>query len=147
MKILGRSSHVARGRARSQNGSSLIEALVAVMIFSFGVLGLAGLQGVMLRNQTDAKYRTDAAFMANEVMGLAWTDRANLTLYGTTPTAVCGHPKCADWVAKVGRGLPGGKATVLYTASSGDFVVTVAWTMPDGAHQYVTNAIIPVWAP
>ena len=144
MKNLGRSNHVARGHARSQNGSSLIEALVAVMIFSFGVLGLAGLQGVMLRSQSDAKYRTDAAFMASEVMGLAWTDRTNLSLYATTPTTVCTHSKCADWVAKVGRGLPDGKATVIYTAATRDLLITVAWTMPDGAHQYVTNAIIPL---
>jgi type IV pilus assembly protein PilV len=102
----------------------------------------------MLRNQTDSKFRTDAVFLANEVVGLAYGDLANLAQYVTAPGALCTRAKCADWVAKVGRGLPSGQATVVYTALTGRFVVTLTWTMPDGPHRYVTEtAVTPFGLP
>lgn len=131
----------------AQRGSALIEVLVALLLFSFGVLGLVGLQGVMVRNQTDAKFRADAAFLANEIIGLAQTDAPNWTQYQTTPSSICSYTKCADWVAKVGRGLPSGTATVVFAASvdgmSATYGVTLNWTMPDGTvHKFVSTSIV-----
>ena len=40
---------------RRQRGVTLIEVLVALLILSFGLLGLAGLQGISLRNNFNAK--------------------------------------------------------------------------------------------
>lgn len=137
-------SHVQRASRRPvgrQDGSVLIEVLVALLIFSFGVLGLVGLQGAMVRSQTDAKFRTDAAFLANEFVGLVQTDQANYASYVTSAGTTCGYTKCADWVRKVKNGLPDGKATAVYTAatSGGDYSVTLSWTMPDGTrHQFVS---------
>lgn len=141
-------SQIQRGRYRhvgSQNGSILIEVLVALLIFSFGVLGLVGLQGAMVRNQTDAKFRTDAAFLVNEFVGLVQSDQANYSGYATTPGTACGYQKCLDWVRKVKNGLPNGKSTVVYTAgaSGGSYSITLSWSMPDGSsHQYVTTTSV-----
>lgn len=44
----------------SQAGFSLIEILVAVLIVSVGVLGVAGLQLISLQNNTSAMFRTQA---------------------------------------------------------------------------------------
>jgi type IV pilus assembly protein PilV len=135
----------ASSSAPAQRGSVLIEVLVAILIFSFGVLGLVGLQGAMVRNETDAKFRTDAAFLVNEFVGLVGSDQANYASYATTPASVCAYAKCADWVRKVGAGLPSGKATVAYTpgTSGGAYTITVAWTMPDGTrHQYVATTSV-----
>lgn len=131
--------------AGPQNGSILIEALVAILIFSFGVLGLVGLQGAMVRNQTDAKFRTDAAFLVSEFVGLVQSDQANLSNYVTSAGTSCGYQKCLDWVRKVKNGLPDGKATVVYVAgaSGGAYSITLTWTMPDGSsHQYVSATSI-----
>ena len=35
-----------------QNGIALLEALIAILIFSFGVLGIVGLQGAMVKGTT-----------------------------------------------------------------------------------------------
>jgi type IV pilus assembly protein PilV len=43
----------------------LLEALIAILIFSFGILGLVGLQANAINLSTDAKYRADAALLAN----------------------------------------------------------------------------------
>lgn len=137
-------NHIRWGGRRGvgrQDGSVLIEVLVAILIFSFGVLGLVGLQGAMVRSQTDAKFRVDAAFLAEQFVGLASTDQVNWASYVTSPTSACTSGACADWVRKVKSGLPNGKATVVYTAGTGGGVysITLTWTMPDGTqHQFVS---------
>ena len=50
-----------------QSGFFLIEALVAILIFSLGVLGMVALGGTAMGAQTDARYRTDAAALADEL--------------------------------------------------------------------------------
>lgn len=141
MKSASHLQHEARRHVGGQGGSVLIEVMVAILIFSFGVLGLVGLQGAMVRNQTDAKFRTDAAFLATEFVGLAATDQVNWSAYVTTPASVCTNARCADWVRKVKNELPDGKATVAYAAgtSGGAYTITLSWTMPDGTrHQFVS---------
>jgi type IV pilus assembly protein PilV len=143
MKSLNRLQTLETSGLKSQKGAALIEALVALLIFAFGILGLFGLQGLMIRNQTDAKFRTDASFLANEVVGLAATDKVNIASYSTTTAGPCTYQRCADWLGKVNRGLPGGEATVAYTVITGDLSVTLAWKMPDGTrHQFVMDTII-----
>jgi type IV pilus assembly protein PilV len=143
MKAMRHLPNIENRGLGSQKGSALIEALVAMLIFAFGVLGFVGLQGAMLRSQSDAKLRTDAAFLADQVIGLASSDRPNLASYVTSPGTVCAYAKCTDWVNKVGNSLPAGQATVTYTAATGAFSITLAWTMPDGtSHQFVVATSI-----
>ncbi|MBU1361731.1 MAG: type IV pilus modification protein PilV [Gammaproteobacteria bacterium] len=56
----------------SQEGMFLIEALVAIMLFVIGVLGLVGLSARALASQSDAQYRTEAANLANRIAQEAW---------------------------------------------------------------------------
>ena len=65
--------------ARGQSGAFLLEALVGVLIFAFGILGLVGLQAVALRNTNDLQYRGEAIQIANADIGRMWTmNRADL---------------------------------------------------------------------
>lgn len=134
-----------RRQIRLQGGAALIEVLVAFLIFSFGILGLVGLQGAMVRNQTDAKVRTDAAFLANEFVGLVQSDQGNVANYVTSTSTACSLAKCADWVRKVKSALPGGNAATVYTAGTngGDYSITISWTSPDGSHrQYLASTSV-----
>lgn len=54
--------------ARQQSGVILLEALLAILIFSLGILALVGLQAAAVKQSADAKYRTEAALLANEVI-------------------------------------------------------------------------------
>jgi type IV pilus assembly protein PilV len=59
----------------------LIEALIALLIFSVGILGIVGLQASAVNTSADAKYRSEAALLANELIGRMWvSDRTQLTL-------------------------------------------------------------------
>jgi len=61
----------APGRER---GVMLIEALVAILIFSIGILAVVGMQAVAIKDVTAAKYRSEAAFLAQELLAQMWTD-------------------------------------------------------------------------
>src|SRR5690606_3260878 len=54
--------------ARPQHGFSLIEVLVALLVLSVGLLGLAMLQIEGLKHNTDAYYRTQATVLAYDII-------------------------------------------------------------------------------
>jgi len=88
-----------------QRGVMLIEALVAIMIFSIGILAVVGMQGVAIKDVTAAKYRSEAAYLAQQLISQMWTDNGNIGqyAYAGSPTV---PPKIAEWVAKVQTTLP-----------------------------------------
>lgn len=59
--------------ASSQSGAMLIEALIALLIFSVGVLGIIGLHSTAAKVSGDARYRSEAALLATELVGKMWT--------------------------------------------------------------------------
>lgn len=67
-------------------GFTLIEVLVAVLVMSIGLLGLAGLQATSLRFNTDSSAQTQATYLASD---MADRMRANVS-------------KAADYPAKAG---------------------------------------------
>lgn len=86
----------------AQSGFTLIEILVAVLVLSIGLLGLAGLQATALRNNTSASERSQATFLAYDIIDRM---RANPSAfdagnydnaYGTAPT---GATNCQTTVA------------------------------------------------
>src|SRR5205823_7230839 len=52
-------------RSRPQCGAFLMEAIVALLIFSFGFAAIAGLQARAVRHFNDAQYRANAAELAH----------------------------------------------------------------------------------
>lgn len=54
---------------QSQRGFLVIEALIAILIFSLGILGLVAMGSTAIGAQSDARFRTDAAALADEIAG------------------------------------------------------------------------------
>lgn len=135
---------------KSQRGVMLLEALIALLIFSMGILALVGLQAISIKNSSDAKYRSEAAFLANQVIARMWvSDKTNLAgLYNT------GGAEYLNWRTEVqdaSRGLPGSIAnppTIVIDNTPGPnfnrATVTVFWQTPGDPtpHRYVTVAQI-----
>lgn len=48
-------------------GFTLLEVLIAMLIFAIGMLGLAGMQGVALKDNNDAYMRSQAVFFAYDM--------------------------------------------------------------------------------
>jgi len=53
---------------RTQTGTSMIEVLVAIVILSIGLLGLAGLQTAGLKSNQSASFRSTASMMAYSML-------------------------------------------------------------------------------
>lgn len=122
----------------------LLEAMIGILIFSIGILAMIAMQGLAVGYVSDAKYRSDAAFLANELIGQMWVDRANMANYaypgGTSTTLTA-------WVARVDASLPGTAATpptVAVDTATGTVTVTIGWTAPNTSapHSYSTLALI-----
>jgi type IV pilus assembly protein PilV len=134
--------HTAPSARRLRAGSPraggyiLYEVLVAMIIFIIGLLGLLGMQARLTAEQTNAKFRADAADLAADVIGRMWSDLPNLAAYnGCTATL------CTEWQTKVSNSLPSGLGTVKVTGSDVDIEVT--WTGQGGAsHIYKTATTI-----
>lgn len=64
-----------RARNRGEQGFTLLETLVAMTLFSIGVLALAQIQFAATRNSTSSKLTSTASFLAS--------DRLEEMMYGT----------------------------------------------------------------
>lgn len=119
--------------AKAQDGTVLIEALVAVLLFSLGILALVGLQASMSRNVTQAKLRAEAAFLANQLIGQMWVDQANLSSYAAAAGAcsATAFTNCINWQGQVGRILPDGRGDV--TINGPAVNILLRWQMPGEA--------------
>lgn len=81
-----------------QSGAYLLEALIGILIFALGVLGIVGLQAASLKTTNDAGVRAEAVFAASQLLGQMWTDNVNnLSLY-TDPVA---GPPYLDFAAQL----------------------------------------------
>jgi type IV pilus assembly protein PilV len=117
-----------------QRGMTLIEILVAIVVLSVGLMGLAGLQLKGMQVNQGSTYRSQAAILAQE---MAERIRADLTGAGnntyTVTSGVPATPSAAmtDWLTRV-QMLPGGTATITAPAAGGTpgtqlIDVTVNW--------------------
>jgi type IV pilus assembly protein PilV len=92
----------------------LLEALIAILIFSLGVLGVVGMQVSAVSASRDAKYRADAALLANELVGQMWSGnrvgnalQANFQGDGPAVATITDGPLYDIWLVRVGATLPG----------------------------------------
>lgn len=134
-----------RTRHRPQTGFMLLEVLISTVIFCVGVLALVGLQVSMTRSQTDSKVRADASYLANELVGLIWSDVSNMGNYDSS--ACASYAQCNAWKIKVQRVLPSSTPTVSVTTTAGTtqgrVVISISWTAPNGdAHKFTTETMV-----
>lgn len=94
-----------RHQLGGQRGVVLIEALLGILIFSIGILALIGMQSVAVKNTTDARYRTEAAYLASSAVSQMRLDMANITLYPDSNTA--SYAPRTTWRNQVEATLPG----------------------------------------
>ncbi len=135
--------------SKYQQGSVILEALIAILIFSIGILAIIGLQAASVSNSAAARYRTEASLLANQVIGQMWVgDNANLATNFASP----GGANYLAWASSVAQTMPGVALSPLYRPTvtfagggTGNTVtVTVFWRQAgeSAAHQYAATAVI-----
>lgn len=102
-----------------QHGFSLLEVLVSVIVLSFGVLGMVGLQAAALKSNRDARLQSEALGLARE---LAEMMRANPSV--ATKTAEADNPYLGNF--QTGSMVPRSPSNCLDTSSTARCVDNVA---------------------
>jgi len=114
---------------RGQRGTTMVEVLVSVLLFSLGVVALLRTLGTAVQDTGALQYRATAATVADSLIGRMWVDRSNLGTYAGSNVAV---PE-----------LPNGKRTV--TVAGNVVNVDITWQAPGAAtasNHHVTATIV-----
>jgi len=160
-------------RAREE-GVMLIEALIAILIFSSAILAVVGMQATAIKNVTESKSRSEAAFLAEELMAQMWIDQnistgavqsehqqrhrrqLQLSGLGFRPARLGTISPPTGWIGRVTTKLPGAttvlpKVTITNPTPSGATVkVEIFWQLPEEAtlglppHSHTVMASIQV---
>jgi type IV pilus assembly protein PilV len=138
---------------RPQRGVALIEALVSILIFSFGVLGLVGLEASAINFSVDAQDRNRAALFASDIASSMWL--AKSVSVTTNPLLT---PQYAAWQISIadptGTGLPSGTLKITTSKSASDTGtaadtadIVITWKPPTDKtgtiRQLTTRVILP----
>ena len=148
-------------RPARQRGVLLLEALIGILLFSIGILAVVALQASATKAVTQAKFRSDASLLADQIIGQIWANRTNAAAYvypvGSPPADL------AAWVNQVKARLPNAAVyqpvvAIAPTTYAGppaytayQVTVTLSWQMPDEfntvprppAHSLAFTTLIP----
>ncbi len=124
-----------------QHGFTLVEVMVALVIFTISLLGLAGLQAAALRDNHLANQNTIATQLAEDMAeriraNPAGVNNGDYNAISSKPGAQdCYSSSCTSsqiaqmdayqWFTAIQNLLPSGTGTV--TANGDQFVITVMW--------------------
>jgi type IV pilus assembly protein PilV len=147
----------------------LIEALIAILIFSIGILAVVGMQSVAIKNVTESRSRSEASFLAGELLTQMWVDQnINLATQANTSNVTAANYNYAGtgtvparltaWIGRVQGKLPGStnagirpKVTITNASTSGATVkIELFWQNPEEAslglppHSHVVIASVQV---
>jgi type IV pilus assembly protein PilV len=152
-----------------QTGSVLLEAMIAILIFSIGILAMVGMQATAINNVSDSKYRSTASFLADQIVGTMWSQRvvtfdtisnvyvasADTTFQCNPCTSANGNPYTKAWLVNgVLANLPQQTTTPAPSITMGNspagvgaasqVTVTINWQSPKDAvpHKLVVNTYI-----
>ncbi|HEL4265833.1 type IV pilus modification protein PilV [Stenotrophomonas sp. ASS1] len=125
-------------RHRAQNGFSLIEVLIAILVLGIGLLGFALLQTMNVRYVQSANYRTQATNLSYELLDQVRINRVAAALYVgdySATTSECNPPIgkdidqaafMKDWRCRLGKAL-GDNASASVTRNNNVVTVRVSW--------------------
>jgi len=155
----GRHRHLASPvrAARGQQGAFLIEGLIAIAIFSIGIVALLGIVGKMVLGSSDARYRVQAAQFADSIISeMRVADPATrVSLYDSSASGATAFTK---WNTAVTAALPlTGAATsqpltIAFDSTGTVATITIKWRVAaektvdsssNGVpHKYVTSTYL-----
>lgn len=125
---------------RTQRGFSLIEGLVAIVVFSLGALGAMHMQARAVQLASDSQDRAQAAFLSNKLITQVALQDATAAVpdpseaFLLSPTgcgsgAPGGHP-ASDWFAEVCASFDDAQATIARPTgvTTGFLAITIEWS-------------------
>lgn len=134
-------------KRKTQRGTTLIETLVALVVLSVGLLGIAALQMTSLRNNRGAHFRSQAQVLAYDIADRMRANRnvalANsyvISLTGTPAVTGMALADLVEWKATLATALPGGQGEI--TRDGDMFRIRIQWTDTLGLQSFDTRTRI-----
>lgn len=141
-----------------QRGATLIEILVALLILSFGFLGMAALQARAIKGSVSAEQRTQATYHAQYMLDVMRVDReharggdyntgtdavCNPAAFGTTPTTLADNSR-KQWLTLVKQtmGRPDDATTCVRIQCDADYNCTVRIQWDDSRAGGLTDQTV-----
>ncbi|MEW5967275.1 MAG: type IV pilus modification protein PilV [Pseudomonadota bacterium] len=149
-------------KMKKLSGFTLLEVMVAMVVLSIGLLGLAGLMASSMRNNQGAYHRTQATWLAYDALDRVRANRAGALANAYAGANALGSPvACAPLTAPAGANvaaqdingwknalncaLPAGDGSIVVDAASRQVTVTVQWDDTRGtggaaAQQFIVQS-------
>lgn len=113
-----------------ESGFTLLEILIAMLVLSIGLMGLAGLMASSMKNNLSASHRTQATWMAYDIIDRMRANRAK-AIAGSYATAL-GAPLACTVAAPTGtvqaQDIAAWKSQLACVLPTGDGSITVTNT-------------------
>jgi type IV pilus assembly protein PilV len=128
-----------------QQGIVLLEALIAILIFSIGILGAVGLQATMIKGTAESKYRAEAGNIVQQRLATLWVNQP-VGAVPPNPDTLAAFVEPVPGTDISALGLPNGRRLTIRSnpldarcaADLNCFTVTVSWQQPGGDQHNVT---------
>jgi len=129
----------ATKRAR-QRGFSLLEGLIAILVFSLGALGAIEMQARAIQLGMDSQDRADAVFLVNRLISDVSLQDATPAMPDPSSNFLLAETRCGEtippahpataWIAEICAAFDDATITIARPAgvSTGFLTVTVAWS-------------------
>jgi type IV pilus assembly protein PilV len=128
---------------KNNSGAVLLEALISILIFAFGVLGLVGMQSVATQNSVNSQDRAVASILANDLVSQMWAKKTSTI----TSAAIAGD--ITAWKAKVQNSILSNAAgsVVQDPVVTGLATITITWKAPsksstENVSRYETSVFV-----
>ena len=129
--------HSLTGR-RAAHGFTLLEVLIALVVLSFGLLGLAALQAYSVKANQSAHFRSQATALANMMLDSLRANRPQLSQYYSNDYAEFACDDDPDtstrplndletWRQQIACQLPAGRGAIA-PISANEIAVCIRWT-------------------
>ncbi len=145
------SRDLRRQRRARQSGVTMIEVLVAIVVLSVGLLGMAAMQGVSVQTNQSAYFRSQATLMTAEIFDAMRANRAAADDYEIDFDAMPaddGTIAGGDlnvWTTRMAQRLPNGTGRVVVTGPIGgtiEVTVSVRWGDERWTGGALTNSVL-----
>jgi type IV pilus assembly protein PilV len=152
--------------ARKARGFSMVEVLVSIVVLSFGLLGMVGMQASALKSNREARLQSTAITLARELAEMIRGNKAvgilpaatnpYLGSFNTTPlvantpfyclsvgTTACANAtevanaQMTEWLARVEAELPGARVSSCYDTAPFDANGLPQWTCTAGTGREI----------
>lgn len=130
---------------RYERGMTLVEALVALVVLSIGLLGVAALQMTSLRNNHSAHVRSQATALAYDISDRMRANRTDalagaydVVLGGSVAGVTLAATDVTAWKQAIAAVLPGGDGALLIDPVSRVVTITIQWDDSRGAEAALT---------